>query len=188
MRSIIELYMPPHLREADVNSALIQYHNQKQHNRLSCTHLTTFKGIRSVCPSINEAIPVHTFTALDTLQIIHHRMIITVNTFSLHQIWRVAHDATSRPLMLVMSHYERRPEVYVKPCAVSPANVKWVISALWTSTTLLEKSKLDHFSHLRTNRVFNAHNTDAGQVIQNLSLVVPVWLCCEVPHGYANGP
>lgn len=98
-------------------------------------------------------------------------------------MWWVAPVMTSRPLMRVMSHYERRPEVYK-----SPAHVKHVISALRTSATLLAKRKLDNFAHLRTNRVFNANNTDAGEVIQNFSFIVPVWLCCEVPHGYANGP
>lgn len=77
-------------------------------------------------------------------------------------------------------------------CHVSLLMEAWSIQmsspALWTSTLLSAKSKLDQFSHLRTDRVFNAHNTNAGQVIQNVSLVFPVWLGCEVPHGYANGP
>lgn len=59
---------------------------------------------------------------------------------------------------------------------------------LWTSTMLSATNKWYYFSHLRTDGVFNAHNTDAGQVIQNFSLILPVWLGCEVPHGYANGP
>lgn len=44
-------------------------------------------------------------------------------------------------------------------------------------------------SHLGTDRVFDAHHTDAGEVCKNLSLTVPVWLLTpEFPRSYADGP
>lgn len=44
--------------------------------------------------------------------------------------------------------------------------------------------------YLRPNGILNAHHSDAGEVGEDLGLVVPVWLhlARELPHGEADGP